>query len=101
MSWRLNTLRFCLPEVECIMILYLPRVISYFFFLAVYLSPQINAGTKTTLNELYTAVSKQEDTHPEAALQVAGDFNAEKIKYILSNFYQHVKCATRLKKKNH
>ena len=29
---------------------------------------------------------------------VAGDFNAEKLKYVLPHFYQHVKCATSGKK---
>ena len=56
--------------------------------------PQTYAGTKTTLNELYTAISKQENSHPEAPLLVAGDFNAGKLKSVLPNFYKHVKCAT-------
>ena len=50
------------------------------------------------MNELYSAISKQENAHPEAALLVAGDFNAGKLKSVLPNFYQHVKCATRGKK---
>jgi hypothetical protein len=33
-------------------------------------------------------------SHPEAALLIAGDFNAGKLKLILPNFYQHVKCAS-------
>ena len=37
-----------------------------------YIPPQSEAGTKTALNELYSTISKQEDTHPEAALLVAG-----------------------------
>jgi hypothetical protein len=36
------------------------------------------------LNELYKAISKQESAHPEAALLVAGDFNAEKLKSIFN-----------------
>ena len=39
-----------------------------------------DAGTKTTLNELYSAIGKQENAHPEAVLLVAGDFNAGKFK---------------------
>ena len=73
---------------------YLPRVFSV-FFIAANIPPQTDAGTETALNELYTAISKQENTHPEAALIVAKDFNAAKLKSILPNFYQHVKCATR------
>ncbi|CDR01062.1 unnamed protein product [Oncorhynchus mykiss] len=89
--------RFCSPEVEYLMIScrphYLQREFSSVFFIAVYIPPQIDAGTKTTLNALYTAISKQENAHPEAALLVAGDFNAGK-----PHFYQHVKCATRGRK---
>ena len=90
-------LSYCSPEVQYFMIKckphYLPREFSSVFFVAVYIPPQSEAGTKTALNELYSAISKQENAHPEAALLVAGDFNAEKLKFILPNFYQHVKCA--------
>jgi hypothetical protein len=64
---------------------YLPREL----FLAIYLPPQTDAGTKTTLNELYNTISKQENAHPEAALLVARDFNAGKLKTILPHFNQH------------
>ena len=92
-----------MPEVEYLMIScrphYLPREFSSVFFVAVYIPPQSEAGTKTALNELYSVISKQENVHPEAMLLVAGDFNAGKlIKCILPNFYQHVKCATRGKR---
>ena len=90
-----------LAEVEYLMISCkphkLPRAFSSVFFLAVYIPPQTDAGTKTTLNELYS-ISKQENAHPEATLLVAGEFNAGKLKSVLPNFYQHVKCATRGKK---
>ena len=65
------------------------------FFVTVYIPPQSEAGTKIAVNELYSAISKQENTHPEAACLVAGDFNAGKLKSVLPHFYQHVKCATR------
>ena len=58
---------------------FLPREFSYVFFVAVYIPPQSEAGTKIALNELYSAISKQENAHPEAALLVAGDFNAVKL----------------------
>jgi hypothetical protein len=63
-----------------------------------YLSTYHHAGTKTTLNELYTAIREQDDAHPEAALLKARDFNAGKLKSVLPQFYQHVICATRGKK---
>jgi hypothetical protein len=72
---------------------YLPREFSSVFFVAVYIPPQTEADTRTALNELYTTTGKQETAHPEAALLV--DFNAGKLKSVLPNFYQHVKCATR------
>jgi hypothetical protein len=39
---------------------YIPREFSSVFFVAVYIPPQTDAGTKTALNELYSAISKQE-----------------------------------------
>ena len=72
--------RFCSPEVGYLMLScrphYLRREFSSVFFVAAYIPPQTEAGTKTTLNELYSAISNQEKAHPEATLLVAGDFNA-------------------------
>ena len=62
---------------------YLPREFSSILFVAVYLPPQTDAGTKTALNQLYKTINKQENAHPEAALLVAGDFNAGKLKSVL------------------
>ena len=61
---------------------YLPRKFSSVFFVAVYIPPQTEADTKTALNELYCTISKQEHAHPEAALLVARDFNAGKLKSV-------------------
>jgi hypothetical protein len=62
--------RYCLPEVEYIMISCrphdLPREFLSILFVAVYLPPKNEAGTKTALNKLYKAISKQENAHPEA-----------------------------------
>ena len=55
---------------------YLLREFSSIFVIAVYIPPQSETGTKIALNELYSAISKQENAHPEATLLVAGDFNA-------------------------
>ena len=67
---------------------------SSVFLVAVYKPPQTDTGTNTTLNELYTAISKQENAHPEAALLVAEDFDAGKLKSVLPNFSQFVKYVT-------
>ena len=92
--------RFCSPEVEYLIIScrphYLPREFSSIFFVAVYLLPQTDAGTKTALNELYPAISKQENAHPEVALLVAGTLRADKmitmivICYCLTTFAEQV-----------
>jgi hypothetical protein len=63
-----------------------------------YFPPHSDAGNKTTLNKLYKAIRKQENAHPEAALLVAEDINAGKLKSVLAHFYQLVTCATRGKK---
>jgi hypothetical protein len=47
------------------------------------------------LNELYSAISKQENAHPE--LLIADDFNAGKLESVFKNLDQHVKCTTRRK----
>ena len=74
---------------------YLPSEFSAILFVAVNLPPQTDAGTKTAFSQLYKEISKQETIHPEAALLVAGDFIAGKLKSVLPILYQHVKCATR------
>jgi hypothetical protein len=62
MSNNKEVLRHCSPEVEYLMIIcrphYLPREFSYILFVAVFLPPQNEAGTKTTLNQLYKDISK-------------------------------------------
>ena len=63
----------------------LPREFSSIIFVAFYLPPETDAGTKTTLNELYKAISKQENAHPEAVLL---DLNAGNLKSVLLHFYQ-------------
>ena len=52
------------PYSLCLMVScrphYLPREFSSVFSVAVYIPPQTDAGTKTTLNELYSAISKSD-----------------------------------------
>jgi hypothetical protein len=62
---------------------YLPTEFSSILFVAVYLLPQTDAGTKIALNQLYKAISIQENAHPEVALLVvAWNFNAGKFKSV-------------------
>jgi hypothetical protein len=56
------------------------------FFIAVYLPPQTNSGTKTTFNKLYRAISKQENANSEAGFLVASEFYAGKLKSVLNQF---------------
>jgi phenylalanyl-tRNA synthetase beta subunit len=74
---------------------YLPKEFTSIFFVAFYLPQQTDSGTLTALNELYKAISKQQNVHPDVALIVAGDFNAGKLKSVLPHFYQHITCATK------
>ena len=71
---------------------YLPREFSAILYMAVYVPPQTDDGTKNALSQLYKEISKQETAHPEVALLVAGDFNAAfnagKLKSVLPHFYQ-------------
>ena len=75
----MNSQGFYSPEVEYLTTNcrqhYLLREFPSVFFIAVYFTPQTDAGTKPALNELYRAISKQENAHPEAALLVAGELN--------------------------
>ena len=97
-----EVLRYCSPKVEYLIIScrphYLPRGFSSILFVAIYLPPKTDVGTKTALNKQNKAISKQENAHPEAPILVAGDFITGKLESVLPNFYQHVTCATRGKK---
>jgi hypothetical protein len=59
---------------------------------------ETDPGTKTALNKLWKAISKQENAHPEAALLLAGDFKAGKLKSVSPNFYSHVTSNQKKKK---
>ena len=86
--------RFCSPEVEYLMIScrphYSPGEFIY-IFVVVHLPPQTDVGTKTALNELYKAIRKQENAHPEVAFLEAGDLTAGKLKSdLISTSMLHV-----------
>lgn len=54
-----------------------------------------DANAKLAINKLYTAMSKLQSAHAEAALIIAGDFNHANLKTALPKFQQHVSCNTR------
>jgi hypothetical protein len=76
------------PMVSC-RPFYLPREFSSIIITAVYIPPQANATL--ALNNLSGAINKQETSHPE---QQWAETNAERLKTVLSHFYQHVSCTT-------
>ena len=71
---------------------YLPREFSSILSVAVYFPPQTDAGTKAALNELYKAISKQVNAHPEAVLLVAGTLMQANLNqfYLISTSMSHV-----------
>jgi hypothetical protein len=48
----------------------------------------------TAIKELHWTLCKLETTYPEAAVNVAGDFNKENLRIRLPKFYQHIDCST-------
>ncbi|KAM7003411.1 uncharacterized protein LKV04_004454 [Tautogolabrus adspersus] len=89
--------RHCSANLEFLMVkcrpFYQPREFSSTIVTAAYIPP--DADAKAAMNELYTAISKQQTAHPEAAFIVAGDFNHSNLKTVLPKFHQHVSCNTR------
>ncbi|KAI3376596.1 hypothetical protein L3Q82_016467 [Scortum barcoo] len=72
---------------------YLPREFTSTIITAAYIPP--DADAKAAMNGLYEAISKQQTAYPEAAFNVAGDFNHSNLKTVLPKFHQHVSCQTR------
>ncbi|KAF7700486.1 hypothetical protein HF521_003444 [Silurus meridionalis] len=87
----------CSVHLEYLMIkcrpFYLPREFSAIVVTAVYIPPDANA--KLAMEELHAAISKQQSTHPEGAIIVAGDFNHSNLKSVLPKFHRNVSCSTR------
>ncbi len=72
---------------------YLPREFTVIVITAVYIPPRANITT--ALGYLLTAISKQQQAHPDGVFIIAGDFNRASLKTVLPKFHQHVKCPTR------
>ena len=89
----------CSPEVEFLMIScrphYLLREFSSIIFVAVLHTTTVRGWHQDSIKWAVFCHKQTRKCSKRAALLVAGDFNAGKLKSILPHFYQHVKCATR------
>lgn len=87
----------CNANLECLIVkcrpFYLPREFSVTFLCGVYIHPR--ADTSVALSELSEIVHNFENSHVNAVVIVAGDFNKCNFKTAFPNYYQHVKHPTR------
>lgn len=85
----------CTPALELLTIkvkpFYLPREFSSVILTVVYIPPQ--AAKTQALGELYEIINGLENTHPDAAFIVLGDFNRANM--IGTKFYQHISLPTK------
>ena len=72
---------------------YLPREFSSITITAVYIHP--HANTKEALDDLNVIVSKYEESDPDTASIILGDFNQANLRTVLPNFHQVITCPTR------
>ena len=54
-----------------------------------------DANAKEAMKVLYAAISKLQNTFPEAVFIIGGDFNHSNLKTVFPRFHQHVSCPTR------
>ncbi len=59
---------------------------------AVYIPPQ--ASTEAALSDLCKDLKCSQTSNPDAALNVAADFNQANLQKTMPNFHQHVDCTT-------
>lgn len=87
----------CNANLECLLVkcrpFYLPREFSVMYLCAVYIHPKANYAA--ALGELGDILRKSENSHANAVVIVAGDFNKCSFKSVFPNYYQHVKHPTR------
>ncbi|XP_041962711.1 uncharacterized protein LOC121720538 [Alosa sapidissima] len=87
----------CSPGLELITVkcrpFPLPREFTSVIITTIYIPPQ--ADTDTALKELSRTLRKQQNDNLDAAVIVAGDFNKARLKKVMPDFYQHVKCNSR------
>ncbi len=87
----------CLPHLEHLSIIcrpfYLPQEISLIIVTAVYGPSQ--ADTSLALFKLHDVLNGYINKHPDAAFNIAGDFNKANLRKVMPNFHQYVSCPTR------
>lgn len=68
--------KLCSPDLEYLTIkrrpLYIPRELQCILLTVVYIPPSANG--EDALSELYSMVNRSENTYPDAAFVVLGDF---------------------------
>ncbi len=91
--------RYCSPDLEALTVscrpYYLPRELTVVNLTAVYIPPDANVSL--ALSHLHDKISRQQQAHPDGVHIIAADFNQARLKSVLPNFTQYVKCATREK----
>ncbi len=88
---------YCSPDLEYLSVrchpFFLPREFTFIVITADYIPP--DANITTALGYLLTAISKQQQDHPDGVFIIAGDFNRASLKTVLPKFHQHVQCPIR------
>ncbi|KAK3569657.1 hypothetical protein QTP86_002644 [Hemibagrus guttatus] len=72
---------------------YLPWEFTTVFIVGLYIPPSANA--KEALCELYGAISKLQNAHPNRLFIISGDFNNANLKSVLPKFHQYLDFAMR------
>lgn len=72
---------------------YLPREFASVIVIGVYIPPEANANA--AVSELACHISDTENSYPDAAIIVLGDFNHTNLSTELPNYHQHVTCPSR------
>ena len=87
----------CSPHLEYLTVKcrpsFLPREFASIIMICVYIPPEANANT--TIAELANYVSSVENSHPDPAVIVLGDFNQTNLSSELPGYHQQVNCPSR------
>ncbi|KAK0137856.1 hypothetical protein N1851_025938 [Merluccius polli] len=87
----------CSPHLEYLTVKcrpsFLPREFASIILICIYIPPEANANT--TIAELANYVSSVENSHPDTAIIVLGDFNQTNLSSELPGYHQQVTCPSR------